>query len=117
MKIKSIINWDLWQKIKGKGFKIEKEYLHLKRKNSMKTLKICLGVGLDQLFPEYTVIQISDSIDSNKKIERLESPCKFDHNGECLICDCWPENCAYPRFLNKDYSQESQQELEKMFKK
>jgi len=22
-------------------------------------------------------------------------PCKFDHNGECLICDCWATDCPF----------------------
>jgi hypothetical protein len=43
-------------------------------------------------------------------------PCDFDHNGECLICDCWPSNCAYKRYINGDYKYESKEELEKMFK-
>jgi hypothetical protein len=42
-------------------------------------------------------------------------PCKFDHNGECLLCDCWPDSCAYKRYLNKDYTYETKEELEKMF--
>ena len=43
-------------------------------------------------------------------------PCDFDHNGECLICDCWPSDCAYKRYINGDYKYESKEELEKMFK-
>lgn len=46
----------------------------------------------------------------------MRKPCKFDHNGECLICDCWPSECAYDRMLNKDYKYESKEELEEMFK-
>lgn len=46
----------------------------------------------------------------------VKFPCKFDHNGECLICDCWPENCAYDRFINEDYKWETKEELEEMFK-
>jgi len=46
----------------------------------------------------------------------MGSPCKFDHNGECLICDCWISECAYDRMLNKDYKYESKEELEEMFK-
>lgn len=38
-------------------------------------------------------------------------PCKFDHNGECLICDSWPSNCAYDRLMDRDYQYESYQEL------
>ena len=43
-------------------------------------------------------------------------PCNFDHNGECLICDCWPENCAYTRYINQDYKWETEEELKEMFK-
>lgn len=45
----------------------------------------------------------------------MKPPCNFDHNGECLICGCWPEHCAYKRYLNEDYSFESKGELETMF--
>jgi hypothetical protein len=43
-------------------------------------------------------------------------PCNFDHNGECLICDCWPSDCAYKRYLAEDYSMERKELLERMFK-
>ena len=43
-------------------------------------------------------------------------PCNFDHNGECLICDCWPSLCAYERYLLGDYTYETKEELEQMFK-
>jgi hypothetical protein len=46
----------------------------------------------------------------------IKTPCNFDHNGECLICDCWSDACAYDRMLNKDYKYESKEELEEMFK-
>jgi len=46
----------------------------------------------------------------------IKKPCKMDHNGECLICDCWPSDCAYQRYINGDYKWESKEELEKMFK-
>ena len=42
MQDKSIINWDLHQKIMAK-------------KN---TIKICTGIGLDQITPEYITIEI-----------------------------------------------------------
>ena len=45
-----------------------------------------------------------------------EWPCNFDHNGECLICDCWISDCAYKRYLNQDYKWETKEELEDMFK-
>jgi hypothetical protein len=50
MQDKSIINWDLHQKIMAK-------------KN---TIKICTGVGLDQITPEYVTIEIP-SIDPEIK--------------------------------------------------
>lgn len=42
-------------------------------------------------------------------------PCQFDHNGECLICDCWSNSCAYERYLAEDYTYETKEELEQMF--
>jgi hypothetical protein len=54
-------------------------------------------------------------MEENKKHKRENAPCRFDHNGECLICDCWPSDCAYIRMINKDYRWESKEELEEMF--
>jgi hypothetical protein len=71
----------------------------------MNTVEICLGVGLNQFFPEYIKLDF----------EPISRPCKFDHNGECLICDCWSQDCAYIRLINQDYCWESKDELEKMF--
>ena len=45
-----------------------------------------------------------------------KQPCEFDHNGECLVCDCWPSECAWLRLKNKDYKWETKEELEEMFK-
>lgn len=42
-------------------------------------------------------------------------PCNFDHNGECLVCNCSYELCAYDRWKNKDYKYETEEELDKMF--
>lgn len=42
-------------------------------------------------------------------------PCNFDHNGECLVCDCWLSDCAYKRYLNEDYKWETKEQLEQMF--
>jgi len=44
MQDKSIINWELHQKIMAKK----------------KTIKICTGVGLNMFFPEYITIELSD---------------------------------------------------------
>ena len=65
-------------------------------------------------------IEYSEWLEKFSEIHNLDKiiqkPCKMDHNGECLICDCWPSNCAYKRYLNQDYKWESKEELEKMFK-
>ena len=45
----------------------------------------------------------------------MKAPCNPDHNGECLVCDCWLDNCAYDRYLKNDYTYETRQELEDMF--
>ena len=43
-------------------------------------------------------------------------PCKPDHNGECLICDCWFSDCAWDRLQNKDFRYETEQELLALFR-
>jgi len=43
-------------------------------------------------------------------------PCNPDHNGECTVCDCWITDCAYARYLNEDYTYETKEQLEEMFK-
>jgi hypothetical protein len=53
---------------------------------------------------------------NNMDDNNVEFPCYFDHNGECLICDCWPSECAYQRYLDQDYKWETKEELEEMFK-
>jgi hypothetical protein len=42
--------------------------------------------------------------------------CDFDHNGECLTCDCWPDSCGYLRYMNQDYKWETREQLQEMFK-
>lgn len=42
--------------------------------------------------------------------------CDLDHNGECLLCDCWISECAKKRLIDKDYRWESREELLEMFK-
>jgi hypothetical protein len=44
-----------------------------------------------------------------------KKPCKPDHNGECLVCDCWVSNCAWDRLFAGDFRHESFEELMKMF--
>jgi hypothetical protein len=48
-------------------------------------------------------------------MRKSELPCNFDHNGECLICDCWGSDCAWERLKREDYKWESREELLKMF--
>ena len=43
-------------------------------------------------------------------------PCNFDHNLECLICDCWIDSCGFKRLVHNDYKYESHDELIEMFK-
>ena len=44
MQNKSIINWELHQKIMAKK----------------KTIKVCTGIGLNMFFPEYITIELTD---------------------------------------------------------
>jgi len=57
-------------------------------------------------------VKLNNPEETNEK-----PPCNLDHNGECLVCDCWISNCAYLRYLNGDYEFETKEELEQMFKK
>lgn len=43
-------------------------------------------------------------------------PCKFDHNGECLICDCSPSACGWMRLWTGDWRYEPFEELLALFK-
>jgi len=45
----------------------------------------------------------------------MSRPCQFDQNGECLICDCYYEDCAWDRLIDEDYKWEDKKQLEKMF--
>jgi uncharacterized phage protein (TIGR01671 family) len=31
----------------------------------------------------------------------FQSPCNPDHNGECLVCDCWLSDCPFNKDENK----------------
>ena len=54
MKDSCILNWELYQKVMAKK----------------KTIKVCTGVGLDQITPEYTTIYLSD-IDTEIKKPKI----------------------------------------------
>lgn len=51
-----------------------------------------------------------------KKENYSSVPCDFDHNGECLICDCWASDCGWERLIKNDEKYESLEELREMFK-
>lgn len=96
----------------------------------MKIIEVCTGIGLNQFFPETITIEIPKLTKKERETLLVEmmkgdeelglycdsAPCRFDHNGECVICDCWPDACAYQRLMKGDYSLESKEELEEMFK-
>lgn len=48
-------------------------------------------------------------------MDNKKFPCSYDKNGECTFCDTTFEYCAYDRWKNKDYTWESEDELNKMF--
>jgi hypothetical protein len=49
---------------------------------------------------------------------RIDShtPCNLDHNGECLVCDCWISACGWKRLLENDFKWESKEQLLEIFK-
>lgn len=82
--IKSIINWELWHKLKGKDCKIDTEYIFKKEKRmGHTTIEVCLGVGLNQIFPEYTKIeipQLSKKEEYEERERRLAEMMKLDQD-------------------------------------
>jgi hypothetical protein len=58
MQDKSIINWELHQKLMAKK----------------KTIKVCIGVGLNMFFPEHITIEIPTKIDT--EIKKPKTPKK-----------------------------------------
>lgn len=72
MLLRSIINWELWHQLKLTSNKIETNYTFKKEKRmSTKTIEVCVGVGMNQLFPEYITIEIPKKKVSKKKREEL----------------------------------------------
>ena len=55
MQDKSIINWELHQKVMAKK----------------KTIKVCTGIGMNMFFPEYVTIEIPNEIDTEIKKPKL----------------------------------------------
>lgn len=51
------------------------------------------------------------------KQDKGDKPCDFDHNGECLICDSWPSDCAFNRLFSGNFQHETLEELLVMFQK
>ena len=82
--IRSIINWELWHKLKGKDRKINTEYLFKKEKRmGHMTIEVCLGVGMNQIFPEYTKIeipQLSKKEEHAERERRLAEMMKLDQD-------------------------------------
>jgi len=37
-----------------------------------------------------------------KGLTKGKLPCNPDHNGECLVCDCWLSDCPFLNKENKD---------------
>lgn len=68
--LKSIINWELWYKLKAKSHSIDTEYTFKKERNKMKTIEVCVGVGLNQFFPEYITIEIPQESKKNTSAKR-----------------------------------------------
>lgn len=49
------------------------------------------------------------------KYKTRDGFCEFDHNGECLTCDCWASDCAFIRMENEDYKYETAEDFERLF--
>lgn len=45
----------------------------------------------------------------------MPAPCNFDHNGECLVCDAWPSDCAWQRLIERNFKHDTEKKLVEMF--
>jgi hypothetical protein len=61
MQDKSIINWELHQKIMAKK----------------KTIKVCTGIGLNMFFPEYITIELSNIDTEIKPLKKTKKNAKI----------------------------------------
>lgn len=86
-----------------RDIRYEYSYLNTTQKN----LADSYGVSEDSI---YKIINFK----TYKDIKTF--PCDIGGNGECNLCDCTLDLCAYDRWLNKDYTYETEEELDKMFK-
>lgn len=50
-----------------------------------------------------------------EKRQEEKAPCIFNHNGKCEICNCSQVTCSWERYKNRDYTWESEKELNEMF--
>lgn len=41
----------------------------------------------------------------------MPMPCNFDHNGECLVCDGWPSECAWAMLVDGDFKKIPKEKL------
>lgn len=44
----------------------------------------------------------------------MPMPCDFDHNGECLVCDGWPTECAWVMLMDRNFTSISEKKLVEM---
>jgi len=63
------------------------------------------GTGMDGVSKHtvdelnYLLAEIEHLKEIVMTITKGKLPCNPDHNGECLVCDCWLSDCP---FLNKE---------------
>jgi hypothetical protein len=69
--VRSIIDCELCHRLKSTSIKIDTEYTFKKEKRmSTKTIEVCVGVGMNQIFPEYITIEIPQESNKITKAER-----------------------------------------------
>ena len=66
---------------------------------------IIWGWNFQKFLVDYSYTRYDDSEDFDTSSHRVEvignifePPCNPDFNGECLVCDCWPIDCAFKQY-------------------
>ena len=58
--------------------------------------KASFGVRYKNTFETFEDVLMDHNMNCFEVVGNIfQLPCNFDHNGECLVCDCWLSDCTF----------------------